>query len=30
MTDLQQWHAFEMANPLVMRYMYVFSVRKDL
>ena len=31
MTDLQQWHAFELAKPLAMRrYMYVFSVRKGL
>jgi len=29
LTDLQHWHAFEMANPLAFRYMYVFSVRKD-
>ena len=30
MTDIQQWHAFEMANPLALsRYMHVFSVRKD-
>ena len=28
-TDLEQWQAFELANPLAMRYMYVFSVRKD-
>ena len=30
MTDIQQWHAFETANPLAFsRYMYVFSVRKN-
>ena len=30
-TDLQQWQTFELANPLAMRrYMYVFTVRKDL
>jgi SAM-dependent methyltransferase len=30
-TDLQQWQAFELANPAAMRrYMYVFTVRKDL
>src|SRR5262245_13880389 len=30
MTDIQQWHAFEKANPLAFsRYMYVFSVRKE-
>ena len=28
-TDLEQWQAFKSANPLAMRYMYVFSVRKD-
>ena len=30
MTDIQQWHAFEMANPLALsRYLHVFSVRKN-
>jgi 2-polyprenyl-3-methyl-5-hydroxy-6-metoxy-1,4-benzoquinol methylase len=29
MTDLKQWHAFELANPMATRFMYVFSVRKD-
>jgi SAM-dependent methyltransferase len=30
MTDIQQWLAFEKANPLaVSRYMYVFSCRKE-
>ena len=29
LTDLQQWHAFEVANPLAFKHMYVFSVRKD-
>lgn len=28
-TDLEQWQAFELANPLAMRYMDVFSIRKD-
>jgi SAM-dependent methyltransferase len=29
-TDLQHWHALEMSNPGSFRYMYVFSVRKDI
>jgi len=30
MADIQQWQAFEMANPLAFsRYMHVFSVRKN-
>ena len=29
MTDLKQWHAFELANPVAARFMYVFSVRKE-
>ena len=30
LTNLQHWHALEMANPGAFRYMYIFSVRKDL
>ncbi len=29
LTDLDCWHAFEMANPLTFRLMYIFNVRKD-
>ena len=30
MADIQQWQAFEMANPLAFsRYMHMFSVRKN-
>jgi ubiquinone/menaquinone biosynthesis C-methylase UbiE/tetratricopeptide (TPR) repeat protein len=29
-TDLDRWQAYEAANPLTFRYMYVFSVRKGL
>ncbi len=29
-TDLQHRHALEMSNPGAFRYMYVFSVRKDI
>ena len=29
LTDLNHWHAFECANPLTFRHMYVFTVRKD-
>ena len=28
LTDLDRWHAYEAANPLSFRHMYVFSVRK--
>jgi 2-polyprenyl-3-methyl-5-hydroxy-6-metoxy-1,4-benzoquinol methylase len=29
LNDLDHWHAFETANPLTFRHMYIFSVRKD-
>ena len=29
-TDLERWQAFELANPLALRNMYFFSVRKDM
>ena len=29
-TDLEQWQAFELANPLALRNMYFFSVRKNV
>jgi hypothetical protein len=29
LTDLDCWHAFETANPMTFRLMYIFNVRKD-